>query len=209
MFFPMSWTSPLTVAMRNLPAYCESSSPCASGSRPCAIKLSRFSFSMNGNKYATAFFITRALLITCGRNILPAPNKSPTTFMPCISGPSMTSRVLPPRCSISERISSVSLSTCSLMPFTNAWVSLSAIGRSRQLFFLTATAPPPRFRSSMASFSASVAANRRSVASGRRFSTASSHTSRSCGGTSTGWSISAAFTIPTSMPDDTHAWCKK
>ena len=47
------------------------------------------------------------------------------------------------------------------------------------------------------------------MASGRRFSTASSHTSRRCGGTSTGWSISAAFTIPTSMPDDTHAWCKK
>ena len=40
---------------------------------------------------ATAFFMTRALLTTWGRNILPAPNRSPTTFIPAISGPSMTS----------------------------------------------------------------------------------------------------------------------
>ena len=42
------------------------------------------SCSMNGCRYATAFFIARALLTTCGRNILPAPNRSPTTFMPSI-----------------------------------------------------------------------------------------------------------------------------
>ena len=46
---------------------------------------------MYGSRYATAFFIARALLTTCGRNILPAPNRSPTIFMPSISGPSMTS----------------------------------------------------------------------------------------------------------------------
>ena len=46
---------------------------------------------MNGSKYATAFFITRALFTTCGKNILPAPNKSPTTCMPLISGPSIIS----------------------------------------------------------------------------------------------------------------------
>ena len=34
--------------------------------------------------------MTRADLTTCGRNILPAPKRSPTTFMPSISGPSMT-----------------------------------------------------------------------------------------------------------------------
>ena len=51
---------------------------------------SSFSASMKGIRWATAFFITRALLTTCGRNILPAPNRSPTTFMPSISGPSMT-----------------------------------------------------------------------------------------------------------------------
>ena len=37
-------------------------------------------------------FITRADFTTCGRNILPAPNKSPTTVMPSISGPSMIRR---------------------------------------------------------------------------------------------------------------------
>ena len=41
-----------------------------------------------------------------------------------------------------------------------------------------ATAPPPRFLNSMASFSASVAARRRSVASGLLLRTASSQTSR-------------------------------
>ena len=35
-------------------------------------------------------FHTRADLTTCGRNILPAPNRSPTTFMLSISGPSIT-----------------------------------------------------------------------------------------------------------------------
>src|SRR5437868_10956856 len=34
--------------------------------------------------------MTRADLTTCGRNILPEPNRSPTTFMPSISGPSIT-----------------------------------------------------------------------------------------------------------------------
>src|SRR5678810_1185962 len=33
--------------------------------------------------------MARALFTTCGRNILPAPNRSPTIFMPSISGPSM------------------------------------------------------------------------------------------------------------------------
>ncbi len=46
---------------------------------------------MNGSRYATARFIARALFTTCGRNILPAPNRSPTVFMPSISGPSITS----------------------------------------------------------------------------------------------------------------------
>ena len=46
---------------------------------------------MNGSRYATARFIARALLTTCGRNIFPAPKRSPTTFIPSISGPSITS----------------------------------------------------------------------------------------------------------------------
>ena len=36
-------------------------------------------------------FIARALLTTCGRNIRPEPKRSPTTRMPSISGPSITS----------------------------------------------------------------------------------------------------------------------
>ena len=49
-----------------------------------------FAASMNGITTATAFFITRADLITCGRNSFPAPNKSATMFIPVRSGPSMT-----------------------------------------------------------------------------------------------------------------------
>ncbi len=68
MFLPMSWTSPLTVAITTRPA-----DFVAPGS---------FSASMYGTRWATARFMTRALLTTWGRNILPAPNRSPTTFMP-------------------------------------------------------------------------------------------------------------------------------
>ena len=75
MFLPMSCTSPFTVAMTILPWV-----------RPPSC----FSASMKGVNQATAFFITRALFTTWGRNILPAPNKSPTAFMPSISGPSIT-----------------------------------------------------------------------------------------------------------------------
>ena len=62
----------------------------------------RFSASMNGTRCATACFITRALFTTCGRNILPAPKRSPTTFMPSISGPSITSIGRPPRAAIAS-----------------------------------------------------------------------------------------------------------
>ena len=50
-----------------------------------------FSASMYGSRYATARFIARALFTTCGRNIFPDPKRSPTIFMPSISGPSITS----------------------------------------------------------------------------------------------------------------------
>ena len=58
MFLPMSWTSPLTVAMITRPLL---------ATPPTAAR----SASMNGSRWATARFITRALLTTCGRNILP------------------------------------------------------------------------------------------------------------------------------------------
>jgi hypothetical protein len=40
---------------------------------------------MNGSR-RTARFIARALFTTCGRNIRPDPNRSPTIFIPSISG---------------------------------------------------------------------------------------------------------------------------
>ena len=61
MFLPMSWTSPLTVAITTRPADFD-----APGS---------FSASMYGTRWATAFFMTRALLTTWGRNILPGPEQ--------------------------------------------------------------------------------------------------------------------------------------
>ena len=61
--------------------------------------------------------MTRADLTTCGRNILPDPKRSPTTFMPAISGPSITSSVT---LRLAARASSVSSSMKSVMPATSA-----------------------------------------------------------------------------------------
>ncbi|SKV98577.1 Uncharacterised protein [Mycobacteroides abscessus subsp. abscessus] len=80
-------------------------------SLPASTPESAFSASMNGSRYATAFFITRADFTTWGRNIFPEPKRSPTTFMPSISGPSITSIGRPPAAAISARSSSVSPST--------------------------------------------------------------------------------------------------
>ena len=102
MFLPMSCTSPLTVAMSTLP--CARAPPAA------------FSASMNGSSTATARFIARALLTTCGRNILPWPNRSPTVFMPSISGPSITSSGR----AYCWRASSTSASMKSTTPWTSA-----------------------------------------------------------------------------------------
>ena len=81
-FLPISCTSPLTVAITILPLGLDFS--------PVRASSAAFSASINGIKCATAVFITRADLTTCGKNILPCPNKSPTTFMPSINGPSIT-----------------------------------------------------------------------------------------------------------------------
>ncbi len=71
--------------------------------------------------------MTRALLTTCGRNILPEPNRSPTTFMPAISGPSMTSIGR----GNSWRASSVSATTNWSMPLTSACSSRFSTGQLR------------------------------------------------------------------------------
>ena len=104
MFLPMSCTSPFTVASTILPL--------AFATSP----VRRFSSSMNGMRCATASFMTRADLTTCGRNILPAPKRSPTTFMPSISGPSIT-WIGRANC---VRASSVSSTIQRLTPFTSA-----------------------------------------------------------------------------------------
>ena len=62
----------------------------AESANPCSANISFLSVSMKGIKCATAFFITLADLITWGKNILPAPNRSPTTLIPAIKGPSIT-----------------------------------------------------------------------------------------------------------------------
>ena len=79
---------------------------------------------MNGTRYATALFIARALFTTCGRNILPAPNRSPTIFMPSISGPSMISSGR----GYFWRASSTSASMNSTTPWTSAYDSRSSTG---------------------------------------------------------------------------------
>ena len=82
MFLPISCTSPLTVAMTIFPL--------GFAATPVRFSSSNFSSSIYGIKCATACFITRADLTTCGKNILPWPNKSPTIFIPSMRGPSMT-----------------------------------------------------------------------------------------------------------------------
>ena len=71
--------------------------------------------------------MARALFTTCGRNILPAPNSSPTTFMPSISGPSITSSGRP----YFTRASSASCSMKSTMPCTSACDSRDSTEPSR------------------------------------------------------------------------------
>ena len=155
MFLPISCTSPLTVAMTIRPLVCAPSD---------------FSASMNGNRWATAFFITRADFTTCGRNIFPAPNRSPTMFMPAINGPSITSigRLA------SSLASSVSATTSASRPLTRACASRFSTGQPRHsAAILSSTGVVPLYRSARATS--------RSVASSRRLRITSSQASRSSG----------------------------
>ncbi len=180
MFLPMSWTSPFTVAITIVPLGLPTSPD------------RNFSSSMNGTRWPTACFITRADLTTCGRNILPAPNRSPTTFIPAISGPSMTwiGRAY------FRRASSVSSMMCDVMPFTSACERRSSTLASRHARSSTFTLP----------FALTVSAKvtRRSVGfspdAGRRLSTTSSTSSRKCGSI---WSYTPswpALTMPIDRP---------
>ena len=182
----MSWTSPFTVAITMRPAVWRA----ASGSTPpLASRRAVRSASMYGMRWATACFMTRALLTTWGRNMRPAPNRSPTTFMPAISGPSMTSMGR----SATRRASSVSATTKSPTPSTSAWRSRSSTVPSRH--DMSRSAPPDTF-SRMVSATSSI----RSVASGRRSSTRSSTRSRRSGSRSSTTGRAPALTMPMSMP---------
>ena len=77
---------------------------------------------MYGVKIATAFFITRALFTTCGKNILPEPKSSPTIFIPSIKGPSITSIGL----SNFSLASSTSTSKKDILPLTKENDNLSS-----------------------------------------------------------------------------------
>ena len=164
MFLPMSWTSPLTVAMMIVPLV----------SLPPTAPDSAFSASIYGSRYATAFFITRADFTTWGRNILPAPKRSPTTFIPSISGPSITSIGRPPAAAISARNSSVSASTLASIPLTRACVMRSRTGRDRH----SAATGSSAFSELL---NRSAISSNRSAASSRRFRTTSSIRSRNSG----------------------------
>ena len=74
MFFPISWTSPLTVASTTVPT----PDPPVAGL--C---------SNRGCRMSTARFITRAERTTWGRKSFPSPNSFPTWAIPSIKGPSM------------------------------------------------------------------------------------------------------------------------
>ncbi len=154
MFLPISCTSPFTVASTTLPALDLLLPPA-------------FSASMNGIRCATACFMTRADFTTCGRNILPEPNRSPTTFMPSISGPSITCKGR----SAASRASSVSASMNSVMPCTSACASRFSTGQFRHSRSAAFTSFWPLKRPAMASS--------RSAASDLRLSTTSSQASRS------------------------------
>ncbi len=135
MFFPISCTSPFTVANRIFGA--PDASSFTVPAEICACLRSSFSCSIKGVSTATAFFITRALFTTCGKNILPAPNRSPTIFIPSINGPSITSRGFGYFC----LASSVSASMYSVMPFTSACAMRFSTGSSRHFSSLTVSFP--------------------------------------------------------------------
>ena len=200
MFLPMSCTSPFTVAMRKRPAERPRSARRRASSSLSAgffaltaamspARCSAFSSSMYGVSHATAFFITRADLTTCGRNILPAPKRSPTTLMPSISGPSMTLSGLP----YFWRASSVSSSMNLSMPLSSACSRRFSTVASRHERSSSIFLPPCPLKRSASS-------SKRSVASARRLSNTSSTCSSSSFGISSYTSSMPALTMPMSMP---------
>ena len=136
MFLPMSCTSPFAVARTMRPARPEKPPGLDPAPSPAGA-----SVSSQGVRYATARFITRADLTTWGRNIRPAPKRSPTTFMPAIRGPSMTSRGR----GAARLASSVSSSMWSATPATRACSIRFSTGQVRHSAAASSRSsrPPP------------------------------------------------------------------
>ena len=139
---------------------------------------------------ATACFIVRAVFTTCGKNIFPAPNSSPTVFIPFISGPSMTFTALP----YTRMASDKSVSRFSDIPLINAYSNLSSKVISSLISFFSTVLPFCRF------FNSSARIISFSVASGFRFSITSSMTERTSFGMSVYVTEVPGLTIPISIP---------
>ena len=189
MFLPMSCTSPFTVANNILAA--PAASVLVVPAAKCACLRSSFSASINGVKTATDFFITRALFTTCGKNILPAPNKSPTIFIPSMSGPSITSS----GCGYFCLASSVSASIYSVIPLISACDNLFSTGWFLQASSFISTLPFALTVSACV-INFSVA----SLLSLFLLRSTSSHNARSVGSISSYTTSCPAFTIPMPMP---------
>ena len=101
-FFPISCTSPFTVANTTF-------------SRLPAVIFS--ALSIYGDKISTASLITLAALTTCGRNILPSPKSLPTASIPSIRGPSIIATAVP----YSASASWISASSVSVLPLSRAF----------------------------------------------------------------------------------------
>ena len=123
MFLPMSWTSPFTVAITIVPLV---PARLVGPPSPCRLLLLD-----ERDEVGDRLLHHPRALDHLRQEHLAAPNRSPTTFMPSISGPSMTSIGRPPGAAICARSSSVSASTCSSMPLTRAWVIRSSTGSAR------------------------------------------------------------------------------
>ena len=151
---------------------------------------------MYGNKYATAFFMTRADFTTCGKNIFPLPNKSPTTFIPVIKFPSITSIGLSASCLACSTSSTIYWS----IPFTKARVILFCNGSSRHDKSILLSFVFPTTDSAKSS--------NLSVASSLLFNITSSTRSSKSLGISSYTSSILGFTIPMFIPAFI-AWYKK
>ena len=140
--------------------------------------------------------MTRADLTTCGRNIFPSPNKSPTTFIPSIKGPSITFNGL----TNSRRAASVSSMIKSKIPFTKACSIRLATGADLHASLTTS------FLS--ADLTVSAKSSSRSVASSLRSNNTSSTRSNNSLSISAYTSSMVGLTIPISIPC-CIAWYRK